>query len=539
MSLEFAPITGYQTSNLQNPRSRARKKNLASTSLIALACALAGVGSALAEGRVTVTAATGGEAIPATTANGAWTTLTGPILTEGDPSSIAGNGTIVLTVPSGFEFNPDATVTVLVGGGIGPQTINGVSNGGTIPVTVTPTTLTFTVTSRSGAAPVAGITLTFQNIQVRPTAATPLASGNLTESGTCNLRNVTLPSGTWGFLREVGGSLAAYRITGPDSGTAGSPITITIQKIDAFGNPASDSTAETLIFSGCGTVGAYAPTINGSTDAFTTGIQVTFDSNGSATLTLIDYLAETATLNVTDGTTSSTSGLSINIVPGPASAFTFDTVPTAVTYGSSFNVEVHSTDQYGNPSTTGLGSNVDVTLTLSNGAGSLLGNLTQDIGTSAGNGSANFDGLQINAAGIGNVLSASADGFTAGTFTVNVLPLVVNPAVVVGNKTYDGTTGAPIIGRSLAGVLGSDDVSLGQSGLAEFADKHVEAAKPVTVTGLSLTGSAAANYQLSTTSLNAVADITPRPVMVSATPHRRPTMAPPFLPWYRLSVPAV
>jgi trimeric autotransporter adhesin len=524
LNLVAAPIARGQTSNLPDPRTSPRRKRttrFAKSSLLALACALAGVASARADGQVTVTAATGGAAIPATTANGAWTKLTGPVLTESASGSIAGNGTVVLTVPNGFEFNPNASVTVLVEGCIGPQAINGVSNGGTIPVTATSTTLTFEVTSRSGASPAAGITLTFQNIQVRPTAGSPLASGNLLESGTCGLKNLTLPSGTWGFLREVGGAATAYQITGTNYTTAGAPVSITIQKVDQFGNPSNDSTAETLLFSGCGTAGANAPTVNDSPDAFTTGITVIFDANGSATVTLIDYLAETATLNVTDGTTSSSTGLSITVVPGPASALSFDAAPGSVTYGSTFEVAVHTTDEYGNPSTTGLGSSVDVTLTLTSGPGSLSGTVTQDIGTSAGNGTADFTGLGITAAGTGQVLTASADGLTSGAYTINVAQLMIAPAVVVGNKIYDGTTGAPIIGRSLAGVLGSDDVSLGLSGVAAFADKHAGTGKPVTVTGLSLTGSAAANYQLATTSTSAAADITARPVAIAATSQHR------------------
>ena len=502
------------------PNALVQTRNLAKASLIAVACMLAGVGSALA-GLVTVTAATGGEAIRATTANGAWTTLTGPVLTECAHGSIGGNGTIVLTVPAGFEFNPASTVTVLVEGGTGPNNINGVPNGGTIPVTVTRTTLTFAVTSKSGASPSVGTTLTYQNIQVRPTVPTPLASGNLTESGTCGLKDLTLASGTWGFLREVGGAPTGYRITGGSGGTAGSPISITLQKIDQFGNPVNDSTPETLTFSGVGTIGANAPTINGSTGGFTTGITVTFDGSGSATVTLIDYLAGPATLNVTDGTSSGGPGLSITVVPGPAAALVFAAAPATITYGSTFGVQVQSTDLYGNPSTTGLNSSVDVTLTLTSGTRSLAGALTQDLGTGAGNGSATFTGLQITAAGNGDVLSAGASGCTAGTTTLSVLPLVITPSVVVGSKTYDGTTVASILSSSLAGVIGGDNVSLGQSGTAVFANKHVGPAKPVTISGLSLTGSAAGNYRLSTASLSAAADITSRSLVVAATPQDR------------------
>jgi Big-like domain-containing protein len=182
-----------------------RKKSFVKIGLVATALALAGISSAWAAGEVIVTAATGGEAIPAT-ASGAWTTLTGPIISESDAGAIKGGGTLVLVVPAGFEFNTDAPVSVLVEGGIGPHNIDGVANGGTIPVTVTPTSLSIDLFSRSSANANAN-TLTFQNIQVRPTAVSPLVSGNLTESGTCGLGTLILPTGTWGLLREVGGPL--------------------------------------------------------------------------------------------------------------------------------------------------------------------------------------------------------------------------------------------------------------------------------------------------------------------------------------------
>ena len=38
----------------------------------------------------------------------------------------------------------------------------------------------------------------------RPTSAGALASGNITESGTCDFRGATLATGTWGYLQETG-----------------------------------------------------------------------------------------------------------------------------------------------------------------------------------------------------------------------------------------------------------------------------------------------------------------------------------------------
>ena len=71
--------------------------------------------------------------------------------------------------------------------------------------------------------------------------------------------------------------------------------------------------------------------------------------------------------------------------------------------------------------------------------------------------------------------------------------------VSANNKIYDGTTAATIATRSLNGVQGSDNVSL-SGGTASFANKTVGTNKTVTVSGLSLSGTDAGNYQLASTS---------------------------------------
>src|SRR5262249_24317109 len=63
--------------------------------------------------------------------------------------------------------------------------------------------------------------------------------------------------------------------------------------------------------------------------------------------------------------------------------------------------------------------------------------------------------------------------------------------------------------------LAGDDVSL-SGGTAAFASKTVGTAKTVTATGLSLSGTSAANYQLASTSVTATANITARPLTVGA-----------------------
>src|SRR5439155_7677883 len=69
--------------------------------------------------------------------------------------------------------------------------------------------------------------------------------------------------------------------------------------------------------------------------------------------------------------------------------------------------------------------------------------------------------------------------------------------------------------RTLSGVFGSDDVSLG-GGTATFADKNIGTAKTVTATGLNLSGAGAGNYTVNSTATT-TADITARNLTLSAT----------------------
>jgi len=169
-----------------------------------------------AGGAAVVTPARGGEAIPASTAGQAWTTLTGPVIEETYARDTGGPGlgTIVLNIPAGFEFNPNAPVTVLVNGE-GHKTINKVANGGTITATVTSKTITIEITSVSRGGLAFPDKLTFQNIQVRPTAGSVLAKGNLSETGTCKFRNLTLSSSGWGVLKEIGSAVPNLLLADP------------------------------------------------------------------------------------------------------------------------------------------------------------------------------------------------------------------------------------------------------------------------------------------------------------------------------------
>src|SRR5439155_25555730 len=199
------------------------------------------------------TLATGGGAIPADGATGTFTTLTGPTYTENAIGNVV-TATSILTAPAGFVFDTAGTApTVRINGGSASKNINGVSSGTAVTMTsVTSTQLTFTVTVPSSGGVLC--TLTWQNVRVRPTAGTPLASGNLTRGGTANV--VGLPNNAnLGALREVAGAASTLAIQTQPSSTATAGVAFAqqpvLQVFDQFGNlrstanGVSDSTAVT------------------------------------------------------------------------------------------------------------------------------------------------------------------------------------------------------------------------------------------------------------------------------------------------------
>ena len=119
--------------------------------------------------------------------------------------------------------------------------INGTANGGTFsPTSVTVSAITINITSASSVTP---NTLTWQGIQVQPTAGTPLAIAGLSESGTSS---ITAPNGTWGTLAEVAGATTELAFTTqPGGGTGGAAWTtqpvVTVQ--DQFGNTVTTDTS--------------------------------------------------------------------------------------------------------------------------------------------------------------------------------------------------------------------------------------------------------------------------------------------------------
>jgi len=479
------------------------------------------VASAWAE--VNITTASGGNTIPADRAANAptpaWTSLGAITISEtGNGKGDIGSGTLILKAPAGFEFNPALLPNVAFSSGKNIVTAVGTITSDSITVVLTVLGADQTDSLTIGGSPA---------IQVRPLVGTPLASGNLyrptTGGGTAAINGITStdnPSGSGGTslgaFRSVSGAarqLIAQTLpsTSALAGANFSPQPV-IQVRDQFGNirnSANGSADNSTVVTASLVAGTSA--LQGTTNVTA--------SNGAATFSNLSYRkVETISVRFSSGSLSNVLSGNITIVPGAASRLVFTAQPNSTTYGQSLSPQpvVVSQDAYGNNSIAGLGASKPVSLSLSNGTGSLLGTTSLDIGTNAGNGTAAFTNIQITTAGLEKRFTASAVGLSnAISSAFNIQPATVTGVVGVSNKVYDGTTAATITSRNLTGVLGADDLAL-NGGTALFANKNAGTGKTVTVTNLSLTGAATNNYQLAASTVTTTANITKASLIVAA-----------------------
>ncbi len=347
-----------------------------------------------------VTQATGGAAISADTTGQTFTSLIGPTYDGVDIPT----GTIILNAPAGFVFNTDPTdapsVSITNVGGSGPDAVGSIT-----AVSATQITVTITTAGGNGTED----ELSFSNIQVQPAAGTPLASGEIYESGTAALADVTQGSGgsNWGTLAEVPGAAAQLGILTPPSSMATAGTAFATQPVvaeeDQFGNiETGDST--TTVTAARGNLGTS--TLQG------TNLTVTL-VDGIATFSGLSYdTAETMDIlfTRTPADLSTTSG-DITVAPAAATQLEFVQGPTTTVYGNAISpsVTVEFLDPYSNVTT----SNVPITLVLAGGSPNAV--LKGTTGTTNAQGEVVFGSLSVSDVGTGYTLEATASGMSPAT----------------------------------------------------------------------------------------------------------------------------
>ena len=105
---------------------------------------------------------------------------------------------------------------------------------------------------------------------------------------------------------------------------------------------------------------------------------------------------------------------------------------------------------------------------------------------------------------------------TSGTTTAAISRKVVAASLSATDKVYDGTIAATGSATLTSGVIAGDTLGVGVGG-SSFDTRDAGAGKTVTLTGLTLTGNDAGNYQLAATSGTTTAAILARTLSVSIT----------------------
>src|SRR5215212_6835209 len=414
----------------------------------------------------TVTPAAGGTNISADKAanatSPAFTTLGDIVIAENvnNDFPVQANRTLILTAPTGWQFNPGVGTTAATKTGAGGNELNDNS------ITVTATTITVNIS-------VTGITqlntLSIKGIEVRATdGANVPGSGNIlrTVANPGNATIVGIVNGTtnFGALSQVAGAINKLVITlpgqtftdgstVPTSGNSGTPTaqavgtSFNISKITAtdqfFNLVTSYSGAKTVSYTGPGTNAGF------SAPSYTTAVSFT---NGVSTTTVATTLrkAETTTITANDGTTTGPASSSLTVNAGALSSFvvtnTSDGIIGTQTAGTPFDIRIRAVDASGNTITSFDGGSNKVMISPSSGtlsAGS--GNTDAFINGVLSSWSVTFSisgsypgSFSLTATGIGG--NSGITG-TSNTFTVNAPPCTT-PTVTLQPVNQGVTYGA-------------------------------------------------------------------------------------------------
>ena len=124
----------------------------------------------------------------------------------------------------------------------------------------------------------------------------------------------------------------------------------------------------------------------------------------------------------------------------------------------------------------------------------------------------NVSGIAVGGTDAANYALSSTNATTSANITAKSLNV---GSFTAQDKIYDATTTATVSAGALSGIISGDTVSLiGLTG--NFDTKNVGNNKIVSVSGVTLSGTDAGNYTLSSSSGSTTADITPKTLSVSA-----------------------
>ena len=252
------------------------------------------------------------------------------------------------------------------------------------------------------------------------------------------------------------------------------------------------------------------------------GVNKTYDGTTNATVTLSDNriagdnltnnysAAGFSDKNVGNGKTVTVTGIWLS----GTDAINYSTGNTTATTPANITTRSLTVSSTGVNKTYDGTTNATVTLSDDRVSGDSL----TDTYTSAGFASSSAgSGITVVVTGIqitgGDSLNYSLAN-TSATTAANITGRALSVAATGVDKIYDATTVASV---TLSDSRLSGDSLTVSYGSANFASKVVGSGKSITVSNLTLSGSSASNYYLSATNTSATANITARPLAVTAT----------------------
>jgi filamentous hemagglutinin family protein len=233
--------------------------------------------------------------------------------------------------------------------------------------------------------------------------------------------------------------------------------------------------------------------------------------------TLVDTTAQTSAAgfvnagNYAYGASSLTTTGTVNFNGSVVSGGVLTIDPKALTLNATNVTKVYD-------GTTALaGTDLTPTGTLSGDQVSVTSSGGTFAGKNVGSQNFSFSGLQLQGADRANYTFSTNSVTGTGSITPKTLTLSASAS----NKVYDGSATAIVGALSVSGAIAGDSVSA-TGGTASFSDKNVARngsgivmAKPVSISGVTLTGADAGNYQTDNAA-SATATITPLTVSASA-----------------------
>jgi len=417
------------------------------------------------------------------------------VTATGDVSGTAAT-TFTDSQPQNVAVGAPTSVTVVPGASAVYGTVSVTMNGNANNCTMTlglDAALPAGATAVFGSSPVTTNANYASTFRIDTTAATPLGTSTfhvtVTPSANCqgSQTPTTGPLVTLIVVPKTVGTVTVSSQTGAlTSGTAGSATyTVTVNRNGAAGTAFSADLSEATALPS----GATA-SFNPATVAFAAA-----DTSKTSTLTISTTAATpagsgsfTVKAENTAVVGNSNTGNGTLTVNAPCTAPVLTTQPAAqsITYGAnaSFSAAASGapapTEQWqvnAGSGFTNLTGETGATLTLTKPGVASGGNLYRAVFTN----------------GCGSVNSNSV------ALTVAKKNLTISGAVAQG-KVYDRTTGTIVsfTGASLVGVVSPDVVAIDSSAYsANFATAAAGTAKPVTVTGIALSGAASGNYSVS------------------------------------------